>query len=64
MSEAIVTGYDGTRWYNRVIGSEVVANFRDTATEAETKGREMAVRRHVDHIVLDQDGAILSHTQY
>jgi hypothetical protein len=64
MSGHIVTGFDGTRWYNQVTGSYVVANYRDTAAQAQTKGREMAMQRRVDHVVLDQDGAVVSHTAY
>jgi len=60
----IVTGYDGTRWYNRVTGSYVIANYRDTEVEAEMKGRAMAKQRRVDHIVLDADGSVVSHTKY
>ena len=64
MIGTIVTGYDGTRWYNQVTGSYVIANFRDTAAEAELKGRAMATQRHVDHIVLDENGSVVSHTLY
>jgi hypothetical protein len=64
MTGTIVTGYDGTRWYNQVTSSYVVANYRDTQAEAELKGREMATRRRVDHIVLDQAGSVVSHTAY
>ena len=64
MSGNIVTGYDGTRWYNRVIGSYVVASYRDTGAEAEVKGRAMAKQRRVDHIVLDEEGTVVSQTRY
>lgn len=64
MNGDIVTGYDGTRWYNQVTGSYVIANYRDTAVEAEMKGRAMATQRRVDHIVLGEDGTIVSHTKY
>lgn len=64
MNGDIVTGFDGTRWYNRVTGSYVIANYRDTAVEAELKGRAMATQRHVDHIVLDADGTVVSHATY
>jgi hypothetical protein len=64
MSGNIVTGYDGTRWYNRVVGSYIVANYRDTEAEARLKGLAMAQQRHVDHIVLDAEGAVVSHTTY
>lgn len=64
MSGNIVTGYDGTRWYNHVAGSSLIANYRNTELAAETKGRAMAEQRHVDHIVLDEEGAVVSHTPY
>jgi hypothetical protein len=64
MIGTIVTGYDGTRWYNHVTGSDVIANFRATAVEAEMKGRAMAKQRRVDHVVLDKEGSVVSHTRY
>lgn len=64
MTGNVVTGFDGTRWYNRVIGSYVVANYRDTEADATTKGRAMAEQRHVDHIILDQDGVVVSQSRY
>jgi hypothetical protein len=64
MFGTVVTGFDGTRWYNRVAGSYVIANYRDTAVEAEMKGRAMATQRRVDHVVLDEDGAVVTHTTY
>lgn len=60
----IETGYDGTRWYNRVIGSFIVANSRDTQAEAEAKGRLMAQMRRAEHTVLDEKGAVVSQTRY
>ncbi|MGO4258205.1 hypothetical protein [Marmoricola sp. RAF53] len=60
----VETAFDGVRWYNRIVGSSVAANYRDTALEAELKGREMARARRVDHIVLDEDGGVVSHTRY
>jgi hypothetical protein len=60
----VETGFDGDRWFNRVVGSYIVANFRDTQLEAETKGRAMAVARRVDHIVMNEDGVVVSHTSY
>jgi len=60
----IETAYDGQRWVNRVVGSYQVANSRDTAEEAELKGRAMAEARRVEHLVLDRDGAVVSRTRY
>ena len=64
MIGTVETAFDGTRWYNQVVGSGVAANFRDTALEAELKGREMAKARHVAHVVRDEAGNIVSHTRY
>lgn len=64
MSGNIETGYDGERWFNRVVGSYAVANFRDTAEEAEAKGRAMAQMRRVEHVVLNSDGVVVSRIQY
>lgn len=55
---------DQAGWYNQVTGSDVIANYRDTEIEAEMKGRAMAKQRHVDHIVLDEAGAVVSHMRY
>jgi hypothetical protein len=60
----VETAYDGDRWYNRVLGSYAVANFRDTQEEAEKKGRSMAQARRAHHIVKDQDGNVVSSTEY
>lgn len=61
---SIETGYDGTRWFNRVIGSPIAASYRDTQIEAETTGRAMAQARGVAHIVTDQSGTVISHIRY
>ena len=64
MERNVETAFDGSRWYNRIVGSGTIANYRDTAVEAELKGRAMARSRHVVHIVKDQDGSVVTHTQY
>lgn len=60
----VETAFDGERWYNRVLGTRVVANFRGTRAEAEMKGRTMAQARHAHHIVRDQHGNVVSHTEH
>ncbi|MGO4258540.1 DUF2188 domain-containing protein [Marmoricola sp. RAF53] len=60
----IETAFDGDCWYNRVVGSYQVANCRDTAEQAELKGREMARARHVEHVVRNQDGDVVRQTRY
>lgn len=64
MTGNIETGFDGERWFNRVVGSYVVANFRDSAEEAEVKGRAMAQMRRVEHVVMNSDGDVASRTSY
>ena len=59
-----MTSFDGQRWCNRVVGSYVVANYRDTAEEATLKGRAMAQMRRVDHVVKNRDGEVISHIRY
>jgi hypothetical protein len=60
----VETAFDGERWYNRVLGTRVVANFRGTRAEAEMKGRAMAQARSAHHIVRDQHGKVVSHTEH
>lgn len=60
----IETGFDGERWYNRVVGSYIVANYRDTAEDAERKGRTMAQSRRVAHVVKDRSGEIVRQIRY
>lgn len=60
----VVTDFDGLRWCNRVVGSYIVGNHRDTAEEAALKGRAMAQMRRVDHVVKNRDGDVVSHIRY
>jgi hypothetical protein len=60
----VETAFDGERWYNRVLGTRVVANFRGTRAEAERKGRSMAQARNAHHIVRDEHGEVVSRTEH
>ena len=60
----IETCFDGERWFNRVHGTLVAANFRATRWEAENKGRSMARARTVGHLVRDDEDVLVSYTRY
>jgi hypothetical protein len=51
-------------WANKVQGSSRVANTASTKKEAQAKGREMAMKRKVEHIVKKQDGSIGERNSY
>ncbi|WET77976.1 manganese catalase family protein [Amycolatopsis sp. QT-25] len=55
---AIETSYEDGRWKNRVVGSSRAANSHDVKTDAVAKGREMAQKRKVEHVVRNRDGRI------
>ncbi len=59
----IETCFDGSRWFNRVRGTRMAANFRATRSEAEFKGRAMAQKREVGHLVRDVRGDEVSYTR-
>ena len=62
--QTIETGFDGTRWYNMLVGGYVVASFRATAAEAELQGRAMAQARRASHVVKNEDGDVVSNVDY
>jgi uncharacterized protein DUF2188 len=49
-------------WANKIEGSSRVANAARTKAEAQKKGREMAVKRKVEHLIHNKDGTIGSAT--
>lgn len=49
-------GADGHHWSNRVVGSGIAANQRDSKAKAQAKGREMARVRHVSHYTTELGG--------
>lgn len=60
----VETYYEDGCWKNRVQGNERASNTADTKAEAQTKGREMAVDRRVEHVVKKQDGTIGARNTY
>lgn len=57
-----VTHEDG--WANRVEGGERVSNVFDTKADAQSKGREMAIDRGVEHLIHNQNGQIGERNTY
>jgi Uncharacterized protein conserved in bacteria (DUF2188) len=45
-------------WANKIEGSSRVANTALKKAEAQAKGREMAIRRRVAHLIHNKDGTI------
>ena len=54
----------GDGWANRVEGNERVANTADTKAEAQAKGRDMAMKRGVEHFIHNADGEIRQRNTY
>jgi Uncharacterized protein conserved in bacteria (DUF2188) len=51
-------------WANNVEGSRRVANTAVKKAEAQAKGREMAIKRKVEHFVHNKDGTIGQRNSY
>jgi hypothetical protein len=51
-------------WANRIEGSSRVANTAAKKAEAQAKGREMAIRRKVEHLIHNKDGPIGQRNSY
>jgi hypothetical protein len=51
-------------WANKVEGSSRVANTSRTKTEAQKQGREMAIKRKVEHLIHNKDGTIGQRNSY
>jgi hypothetical protein len=54
----------GPHWANKVEGDSQVSNIHDTKNQAEREGREMAIRRKVEHLIHKQNGTIGERTSY
>ena len=52
------------RWFNEVEGGSRASNSADTKAEAQAKGRDMARRRKVEHLIHDKDGRIVTRNSY
>jgi Uncharacterized protein conserved in bacteria (DUF2188) len=51
-------------WANKIEGSRRVANTAVRKTEAQAKGREMAIRRKVEHLIHNKGGTIGQRNSY
>lgn len=54
----------GDGWANRVEGNQRVSNTASTKAEAQSKGRDMALDRGVEHLVHNMDGEIGARNTY
>jgi hypothetical protein len=52
------------RWFNEVEGGSRASNSADTKAEAQAKGRDMARRRKVEHLIHDKNGRIVARNSY
>jgi hypothetical protein len=60
----IETYYEDGQWKNRAQGNDRASNTAPTKSEAQAKGREMAIDRGVEHIIKKQDGTIGERNTY
>ena len=51
-------------WANRIEGGARVSSIHPTRTEAQRRGREMAFRRKVEHLIYNQRGSITERNSY
>jgi len=62
---AVVTGpHPGGGWQNKVEGNQRASNVAPTKAEAQAKGREMAIERHTEHKIQNQNGQIKERNSY
>ncbi len=54
----------GDGWANRAEGNKQVSNTAPTKAEAQADGREMAIKRDVEHVVHNRDGRIGERNTY
>lgn len=60
----IETYYEQGHWKNKVEGSGQAAHVHSTKAQAETRGRQMAMNRKVEHVIKRQDGTIGEKNSY
>ncbi|MDN4173931.1 DUF2188 domain-containing protein [Nocardioides sp. SOB77] len=60
----ISTYHEDGQWKNKVEGSSRAANTHSTKAEAESKGRDMAQERKVEHTIRKMDGTIGEKNSY
>jgi Uncharacterized protein conserved in bacteria (DUF2188) len=51
-------------WANKIEGSRRVANTALKKTEAQAKGREMAIKGKVEHLIHNGDGTVRKRNSY
>jgi hypothetical protein len=51
-------------WANSIEGGAAVSSVHPTKVEAERQGREMAIRRKVEHLIHKRDGSIRKRSSY
>ncbi len=51
-------------WANKIEGSSRVANTAARKAEAQAKGREMAIKRKVEHLIHNKDGTVSKRNSY
>jgi hypothetical protein len=51
-------------WANKIEGSSRVANKAAKKADAQAKGREMAIKRKVEHLIHNKDGTIGRRNSY
>lgn len=62
---AVVTGpHPGGGWQNKVEGNSRASNVSPTKSEAQAKGRQMAIDRHTEHKIQNKDGKIAQRNSY
>jgi hypothetical protein len=54
----IETYYEDGQWKNRPQGNSRASNKHATKAAAQSKGREMAIDREVEHVIKKKDGTI------
>lgn len=60
----IETYYEDGKWHNKVEGNAEAANSHDTRAEARQRGRKMAKKRKVEHVIKKKDGTIGAKNSY
>jgi hypothetical protein len=51
-------------WANKIEGSSRVGNTAAKKADAQAKGREMAIKRKVEHLIHNRDGTIGRRNSY
>ncbi|MGW4842771.1 DUF2188 domain-containing protein [Nocardia brasiliensis] len=60
----IETYYEDGIWKNRPEGNSRASNTHDTKAAATEEGREMAIKRDVEHLIKRKDGQIQEKNTY